>query len=171
MTSIIIHIFSLSSLLIILFASIAFVQDMQLLSVMNTSRFLCMEISHRIASDISNLVNIASTTGSDSMIMVKELDIPSNILGRSFIVSLKVYGGFYYVEVRIIDWKWINSSSIIPLKVSLNKVVFEFGSGVFQFRDKTIYYSNSFLGGVKNLVIWVFKDGQLIKVGLGVMKN
>ncbi|MEM0211925.1 MAG: hypothetical protein QXO82_04890 [Candidatus Methanomethylicia archaeon] len=171
MTSIITHIFSLSSLLIILFASIVFVQDMQLLSVMNTSRFLCMEISHRIASDISNLVNIALTTGSNNMIMVKELNIPSNILGRSFIVSLKVYGGFYYVEVGIIDWKWVNSSSIIPLKASSDKVVFEFESGILHFRDKTIYYSSSFLGGVKNLVIWVFKDNQLVKIGLGVMKN
>ncbi|MEM2136637.1 MAG: hypothetical protein QXI93_01630 [Candidatus Methanomethylicia archaeon] len=169
--SIFTHVFSISSLLIILFASIVFVQDMQLLSIMNTSRILSMEISHRIASDISNIVNLALTTGSDHIIMVKEINVPSNILGKSYTISLKVYGGFYYVEVQIVGWRWINSSSIIPLTVSSDKVVFEFGSGIFQFNGKNIHYSSSFLGDVKSLVIWIFKYGQLVKVGLGVMKD
>ena len=171
MSSAVMHVISFSSLLILIFISIGFAQNMQLISLRDTARILASEISHRVAMDISNLISVASSTGSEHMIMVKGLDIPSNILGKSYTISLTASGKFYYVEVDIIGWSWFNSSSLIPIQTSSCKVVFEFGGGILNFNGVKIYYSPKVLCGAKDLVVWVVKDGGVVKVGLGVMKG
>ncbi|MCS7369055.1 MAG: hypothetical protein NDF57_05035 [archaeon GBS-70-058] len=169
MSSVTMHVISFSSLLILIFISIGFAQNMQLISLRDAAKVLAYEISHRVAMDLSNLISIASSTGSEHMMMVKGLDIPSNILGKSYTISLTAYGEFYYVEVRIIDWSWLNSSSMIPIQTSSCKVVFELGSGTLNFNSIKIHYSSKILSGVKNFVVWIVKDGEVIKAGLGVM--
>lgn len=171
MSSVIMHVISFSSLLILVFISIGFAQNMQLISLRDTAKILASEISHRVAMDLSNIISIASSTGSEHMIMVKGLDLPSNILGKSYIISLTASGKFYYVEVRIVDWRWFNSSSMIPTQTSSCKVVFELGSGTLDFNGVKIHYSSKIPCGAKNLVVWIVKDGGVIKAGLGVMEG
>lgn len=172
MASSVAHMIGFSSLLILTLVSVQLVQDMQVLNIQRTARTLAMEVSHRVSRDIMNMVNIASRTRSENMLLIKELDIPDVILERGYKIELKAEGDFYKVQVKIIDWSWLEpSTSELPINASSTAITIELGEGTLPFREYTIHYSNTILSGVSHPVIWVVKEAGTVRVGIGVMES
>ena len=166
------HVIGFSSLLILTLVSVQFVQEMQVLNVQRIARVLAMEISHRVSQEIVSVVNVALRTGSENMVLVRELEIPNMILGKSYRIELKAVSGLYKVQVTIIDWSRLDPIiSKLPIDSSSTAITVELGEGTLQFREYIINYSNSILSGVSHPVVWVVKEGGTVRVGIGVMKK
>ena len=172
MASSVAHVIGFSSLLIFILVSIQFIQDMQISNIQRTARILAMEVSHRVSRDLTQLANIASRTNSENMFLVKRLDMPETILGKSYRVKLSAEEGFYKVQVEIMDLTWLEpSTSEISVNASSTAVTLELGEGKIQSEGCTIKYSNTLLSGASNPVAWLIKDGGAARIGVGVIES
>ena len=171
MASSVAHVIGFSSLIILVMVSIQFVQDLQISNAQRAARILAMDVSYRVSRDLTSLASIALRTGSENMVLVKELEIPNVILGKSYRIELSAEEGFYKVQVEIIGWTWLESSySEIPVNASSTVVTLELNEGTIRFREYTIRHSNTLLSGVSRPVAWAVKEGGVVKIGIGVME-
>mgnify|MGYP000206233581 CR=1 FL=1 len=172
MPSSVAHVISFSALLILVLVSAYFVNDIQVLNTQRVAKFLAREISHRVARNLVELTNIALKTNAENILLIKTLDIPTNILNEGYKIKLSAEEGIYRVLVEIPDWSWLGTfSSEIPINETSTKIILETGGGSLQSGGHTITYSYEILSGVSNPVVWAFKENNTIRIGIGMMKS
>lgn len=168
MASVIAHVIAFTSLLLLTTISIQFVENINNYNLQKAAKVLATETSHLVANDIANLIHIAMESNLKNLTIIKDLEIRENILGKGYILKLLIKNDFYVCKVEFIEWKWIKVFSEIPINVTSSNVILELNEGSFTFENYTIYYNGSILSGSKHPVIWVIKENNRIKAGLGV---
>lgn len=162
------HLIAFTSLLILTFVSLMFARDIYVVNLSRVKVRLAEEVAQSIAGDLVDLIRSALTSDSENLVIVKELQIPSAILNRAYTVTMSVEGSFFAVRVSV---DGLSSESEVPLNASGLNITVELGGESFEFRGYVVRVSNTILSGAERPIIWAVKNGNRVRVGLGVMED
>ena len=149
-----------TAFVVLLSISLVYFTLHQSVIALNTDEVVLRDVAEYVATSLSSLVSMANSSAESEVFLAKVLNIPQDVNGKGYFITLENNSGILVVVVCYSDYMKQEARLWSCKNIDLDY------KDLSQFNVEYVYEISS---GMKNPVVWCWKKNGSLSIGLGIL--